>query len=152
MAAPHVNIAKAVQRLKKKLDQLSGWKNVMWKLRVIQRADDQFLFLSINSAVLNKEQAAMSVAACSVRLTTVVDFVCVSLSVSVSGDSLCGVCVFCCSVQTQVHCSHGDGVCDHYVAGVSLPVQTQQEADFLLLAFCCEWHFTAQMCHINIIF
>lgn len=60
-----------------------------------------------------------------------------NLSFSVLGDSVCGICVFRCSIHTEVHSSHSVGVSDHFVFVVAVCAQAQQETDFLLLASHC---------------
>lgn len=72
------------------------------------------------------------------------------VSFSALGDSVCGICVFRCRLWTKVHCCHSAGVSDHFIAAVAVPAQTQQEADFLLLASHCGWRFTAQRYNIDI--
>lgn len=66
-----------------------------------------------------------------------------NLPLSAVGDSVCGFCVFCCSLDTQVHRSHSVGVFHHLASAGALPAQTQQEADLLLLASSCKWCVTA---------
>lgn len=66
-----------------------------------------------------------------------------NLPLSTLGDSVCGFCVFRCSLNTQVHRSHSVGVFHHLASAGALPAQTQQEADFLLLASSCKWCVTA---------
>lgn len=66
-----------------------------------------------------------------------------NLPLSAVGDSVCGFCVFRCSLDTQVHRSHSVGVFHHLASAGALPAQTQQEADLLLLAFSCKWCVTA---------
>lgn len=66
-----------------------------------------------------------------------------NLPLSVLGDSVCGFCVFRCSLDTQVHRSHSVGVFHHLASAGALPAQTQQEADLLLLASSCKWCVTA---------
>lgn len=55
------------------------------------------------------------------------------------GDFLRGVCVFHRSSAPEVQCSCSLGVPDDHVHAVVVPVQTQQDADLLLLASRCEW-------------
>lgn len=54
-------------------------------------------------------------------------------------DFLRGVCVFHRSSAPEVQCSCSLGVPDDHVHAVVVPVQTQQDADLLLLASRCEW-------------
>lgn len=71
--------------------------------------------------------------------------------ISDSGDPVCGFCVLRCRIQTTVHCSRSSGVCGHVAAGLVVRAQTQQEADFLLLASRCRW-FAARHCNIPPVF
>lgn len=50
------------------------------------------------------------------------------------GVLLRGVCVFHCSSAPEVQCSCSPGVPDERVHAAVVPVQTQQDADLLLLA------------------
>ena len=58
------------------------------------------------------------------------------------GDATCGFCVFRCCLHTSVQCSHRVGVSDHFTSAAAVCAQTQQEADFLLLASRCGWSLT----------
>lgn len=72
-----------------------------------------------------------------------VTFLCVCVClISDLGDPACGIRVFRCRVQTEVHCSHSVGVSDHFTSARVVHAQTQQETHFLLLASCCGWRFT----------
>lgn len=59
------------------------------------------------------------------------------MSLCSAGDPVRSVRVFLRRIQATVHCSRGVGVSDHFVAGVAVRAQTQQEADFLHLASRC---------------
>lgn len=64
------------------------------------------------------------------------------LCLSDLGDPACGFCVFRCCFLTKVQCSHRVGVSDYFTSAAAVCAQTQQEADFLLLASHCGWSLT----------
>lgn len=56
------------------------------------------------------------------------------------GDPVCGVCEFCCCLQTKIHRSHSHGVHHNFASGSAVHTQTQQEASIILLASYRRWH------------
>lgn len=48
---------------------------------------------------------------------------------SLSGDYVCSICVFCGSIQAQIHCSYMHGVCDHILPASAVHIEVEQEAD-----------------------
>lgn len=57
---------------------------------------------------------------------------------SLSGDYVCSICVFCGSIQAQIHCSYMHGVCDHILPASAVHTEVEQEADSVLLASRCK--------------